>query len=374
MNLRNQQGIVSIVAVIFASILMSVITLAVVSQMSSELHQSSDTSDRISAQYAAESGAEDTLAYLKDQLANGGGVPANQTCASGGPFTTLNDGSDSAITCRELATSGTAVGALQQDGSVQYDLTGATALDGGSLELDWDDTNHPTGTFNTQSDIGGSHPWQGPPALEITVAYNNGSPQSQSIYLLPRCTSVASGGTNDCTDQSPLPVEESFNYIWSQNNSGATTEPATYPVDCFAASVVDDYDCKIYLPGGPSGSNFLPPVTGTSQYVVRIKALGTAGAYQMTMRNCGDPTVGTCTTIPLDLSNATVDVTAQVGSAFQRVTETPAVRSNPLGSTSYALLGTDSICKTLQLINEGSGVYTPQFYADCPAIDSTPSP
>jgi len=383
MNPFNQRGVVSILAVSFTSILISVVTIAVVSQMSGELHQSTDASDRVAAQYAAESGAEDSLAYLKAYLGDGtyltDGLP-NQSCADSDNIKTLTtaSGVDPAITCREVITSGTAQGTLQKDGTVQYDLSGTTVLDGGSLELDWDVQRNPAAalprTFTGQSGINGtptdsgSNAWSGPPALEITVAYRTtaapNNPVTKSIYLLPKCC--------DGYATPPPPVEESFNEIWADNDNGTILEPESYPVTCHATALAEDYDCKVYLPGGPTAS-YLPPVTGTSQYVLRIKALGSGGDYQMILRNCGDPTICESAIQPLSLTNATIDVTAQVGGAYQRVVETPPVRSNPLGSTSYAVLGTDNICKTLKLINEGAGGYVPQFYTDCPAQDDNPA-
>jgi hypothetical protein len=382
MNPFDQRGVVSILAVSLTSILISVVTIAVVSQMSGELRQATDATNRVAAQYAAESGTADALAYLKAGLADGTflalGLP-NQTCASSDAIKTLTvvGGIDPAITCREVITSGTAQGTLQKDGTVQYDLSDTTILDGGSLELNWDEQRNPTAalprSFTSQPGVAGttsgsgSNTWDGPPALEITVAYRTAAapndPVNKTIYLLPKCCDGAA--------TPPPPLEESFNQIWSDNDTGTIIEPDSYPVLCHASTLAEDYDCSIYLPGGNLAS-YLPPVTGTTQYVLRIKALGSGGDYQMTLFGCGDPSGCQSDIQPLALTNATIDVTAQVGGAYQRVVETPPVRSNPLGSTSYAVLGTDNICKDLKLINEGASGYTPQFYADCPAQDNNP--
>lgn len=373
MNKSDQRGIVSILTVTFMSILISIITISGIVQMVGDLQQSTDSSNRVEAQYAAESGAADAMAYLEAGI-NSGYFQAdasrlpNQTCSDTDKIVTLS-APDTSISCREVITSGKAQGTLGENDTVQFDLSGDTALDGGALEIDWDSNlgSAPPGgrTFASQPNLGGNRPWDGPPALEVTIAYNNGStnPQTKSIYLLPQCC-----------DGLAVPlahgVQKDFNGIWTNNNTPLfPREPEN--VLCHAATVASDYDCKVFLPGSALGTGLPAMVTGASaQYVVRIRALASSGNYAAALYNCGIPTAS-CPITPLPLTAATIDVTSQVNGAYQRVVETPPVRSNPQGSSSYALLGTDSICKTLQIFNEGSGVYTPKFFQGCKHDDTT---
>ena len=394
-TVQQQQGIVAIVAVMFTSILISVITIALIGLMTNQIHESNDASDRVAAQYAAESGAQDALAYITDFLSAGTANPGalNQFCSDPDKVATIV-GISTGITCRQIEANGNVTnGFLPKDTSVQFDLTNTTKLDLGSLEIDWDagrrgsDVRAAGRTF-ANNDFNNPVSWQGPPALEITVATNaSGATNSQSIYLLPQCYAFSGSTSVDLTragacNSKPVGLGQPsvpnayFGYVWSQNNSATATSQncttyGTIPVNCKDPATVDcfgttgaDYDCKTYLPGflgaGPLSADALPQVSGASQYIVRIKALNADADYQLTLRDCGNPAgVGTCNVVPIALPSAQIDVTAQAGSAYQRISEQVPVRSNPLSATNYALLGIDQVCKDLSVYDEGSGNFTP---------------
>ncbi len=67
----NQNGGASLLAVVFTSMLMMVLVVAMVSLMVGELRQSTDGESSIKSYYQAESAAEEASAYVSNRLANG---------------------------------------------------------------------------------------------------------------------------------------------------------------------------------------------------------------------------------------------------------------------------------------------------------------
>jgi hypothetical protein len=209
---RQETGVVALVTSIVVGLLLVIITASGIALMGSELRQSSDYDQSIKAYFAAESGVEDALAYIKKNglaaaIANDNGcapyISADSTFSEFGS-------TNVSYTCQSVTTaSNNLTGNIPAEGAAQIDLSGTPSLSQVNLEWNqapndpssWDESNSLLNTGRT--DLPKGSDWAGvlPAVMEVTVIdYPNnptgnvgvGDINAKTIFLRPNNSSVGS--------------------------------------------------------------------------------------------------------------------------------------------------------------------------------------
>ncbi len=320
---NNQGGAVSLIAVTLTSLLTLIITIALVGMMLGELRQSIDAENGVKAYYAAESGAEEAIYGIKDQLAHNVTIgDLNQECdnviSNGGPsyqyFNSTQSGiNDTAsgvqITCRAIHTNGSPVGILNKDEPTSFDLFGHNVA---SIQVNWD-TNDPA--------AGGTIP-----DLAFTLAaYPTGnvaavdSVPTKSILLQP--CSPASG---TCVNRTSSP------YLFSLPGYAV----ATY-CNTGSAPSATSYRCHAEIKNISGIGNLVVPGNFA---VLRLRPQDFGASYSLKIIDDSNNSVN------VRLQQATVDVTAKVGDSFRRIRQQIDVRSGVYAGLDVISSQTD-VCK-----------------------------
>ena len=69
--MRNQRGAASLIIVTLTTVLIAVLTVATTKLMTGELRQANDSESGIKAYYLAEGSSEESVAAIKQAIANG---------------------------------------------------------------------------------------------------------------------------------------------------------------------------------------------------------------------------------------------------------------------------------------------------------------
>lgn len=339
----NQAGGISLIAVTFSSLLMLIITLAMVGMMIGELRQSIDAENGVKAYYAAESGAEEALFGLKTALSSGVALSdLNQECdniiAAGALnqyfHSDLGSVNDSAagtqITCRSIRTNGAPIGVVGQDKIATFDLSGHNV---DSIQVNWDHENDASGPNIPDLGVTITTYPQG-----STIA-NVGQVPTDSVLLQP-CQPASP--TAACPDRNAAP-----NKINLQNSFST----GTYPFQTFCSSeapTANSYRCHATL------TNVAPAGTFA---VLRLRPLSYGASYSLKIIDSSGASVN------VRLQDATVDVTARVGDSFRRIRQQIEVRSGAFEGLDV-ISSQQDICKDFDYnISPGYTSITPKI---CP--------
>jgi hypothetical protein len=307
-QLKNERGVVALLTTVFIGILLSVVTVALVTQMVSELRQAGDFEQSQKAYYAARSGVEDAMTTVKNAISTSNFVDQS-TCSS-----SLNLGPSGLVgwSCQLIQYSATALtgNIPKPDKSVQLDTAGPNAFD--SVVLEWD-TN---GTFNAPADTSSGFP------RETLWAY--AAPVELTIVEYPRVAFNAGSGI------------KTYNALFypTRTGSGATTLSSLSggnPVAgiCVAAA----YNCKATLSGLSSANYYL--------FRIRTRYVGTD--YRLSFYSGS-------TAVAVPSGNATIDVTGRAGDAYRRLVYQVPYQKGITDGLDFVIYSDSAICKT-QAVN-----------------------
>lgn len=337
---RNDQGMIALLTTVFVSILMSVITVAMVKQMVSELRQAGDYEQSQRAYYAARAGVEDAVArvinsVITNSLPNGV-LPVQDDCQSNNYFKdltgTVASYNDVRVgwTCQRIyygRADGTKGRLSKPDVATQVDASGAP-YPYDTMELSWDMASRPSipGAASLFPSAGG---WSSstPPPLEITVvryptgAFNGGSTVVGTANALFYPTSLSNRSINIASFSGANPVAASC-----ANRSGA------------------DYNCKIILNGFDS-RNY--------NYIFRVRSRYSGTDWRMIFKNGG-------VAVAVPDGSATLDVTSKVGNAYRRLLYKLPYNRGASAGLDYVIYSDNGFAKNCQIDTDRS--YIPSCY------------
>lgn len=328
---RQQSGVVALITSIVVGLLLVVITGSGIALMGSELRQSTDYDQSIKAYFAAESGVEDALAYIKK---NGlaAAVANDNGCA---PFDSADSQFDEfnpksvVYTCQSVTTSSNNLtGNIPAEGAAQIDLSGTPDLDRVRLEWNkpalgdpgsWDENNALLSTGRT--DLPRGTAWSGilPAVMEVTVisypATGNISVnniQAKTMFLRPNNSNVG---------DFPIDINASHN--------------SPIAVQC---SKTTEYNCHATL-SGFSGN--------TLNYIVSLHPRYSNAHYQLSAQNSSG------VSLVVANSQLKIDVTARAGTVFRRIqVKAPLNSQSSSGFPYYSVFADDEICKVFEVTRE----------------------
>jgi Tfp pilus assembly protein PilX len=323
----NQNGIVALVTVIFASILFSIVVVSMFAVISSEQHQASEADLANRAYFAAESGVEQALYEIKN------GTETENTCNTD---TTPNP-SQATYTCQKLThvTSDLTHSLVHDQAAYQVNLTSVPNIT--KIVISWhqpsvDGLNYtlPTaaailgGTF---SEPGAGDTWNYPALLEV-----------QSVVF------KANAATFNVNDPSQFKLFETT-LVPSSDGSGVMTEDdSAYcgdPTCGVTPSAPQAASC------GPAGSNTPTGYACTETINVSNgstfnRLLRLRARYRNTNFSVQVYSNGALYTNISD-SYENIDVTAKSGDTYKRVKAQVQIQQNTV-ALDYALYSDTDIC------------------------------
>ncbi|MEX0668620.1 MAG: pilus assembly PilX N-terminal domain-containing protein [Candidatus Saccharimonadales bacterium] len=330
----NNSGAVSMITVIFVTIILAVMVIGFVRLMVSEQRQSTDDDLSNRAFYAAESGIEDAKSALADYMADSAEFNAEMLdrfddCEPFGEGHLIADPSlETEITCQLVKTS---LPDVQVDGSAAWSsfmipLSGEQSFN--RFRLEWhnpanDGENYSLKSNNslpTTNNWGsGGNPY--PAAMKVTLVKQGISSNTSRedvinstriVYLLPTSGGVSTLNTASSNfglgDSSPQGV--------NCTNSSQTQD--------------DSYSCRVDF------TNLLP---GSNDYYVILTPLYTSTSIKLSLRDNGGNLINIVD------AQAEVDVTARAGDIFRRVRARVLLSDPAIALVSDLAVGANEICK-----------------------------
>ncbi len=302
-TIKRQNGLVSLVATIIISILLTVIVVGMVTLLTRELRQAADADQSIRAYYAAEAGIEDGFLALK----------ANPNYTSGGCVNLNLPGNQLEYTCQRITnTTNNPEGPMQRDAdALQLDLSSRAVQ---HVLLEWNQDNEADVPFANPAGFP-QGPWNLPAAMELTIAsYPNGPINLSSLdirtVVIKPCSGCGVAPANIYGGGGP------------------------YNASCATGS---ELQCRMYVSG------FIPSLN----YVFRLRARYNGGYYRMQFFSC--PYGNNCSSMTIDDQFATIDVTARAGDVFRRVIQKVKIKSGVLTGLDYVLYSDSDICKDFKV-------------------------
>jgi hypothetical protein len=315
-NQLNQRGGASLLAVVFASLLILVIVVSMASLMAGELRQAIDSESSVKAYYEGESAAEEASAYVRSSLVDGLDlVDINQDC---NPLPsqfrpTLIRAEN--IPCVRIVAQGKLPPVLLDIGGPreqvkEFDLTG---LNFDRLDISWGKVDSGAG---------------GDPLLEATIINYKKLPSATDDNS--SMSTVILNPSNTCASDPCMPLP-SFPYAFpeptfNELNPRVFRYPGTPEMQWHA----------VLRPGTP------PSLGGEYNTVLRIRTRNESSRVLLKLFQ------GSSELTAIPLPDAVVDVTSTLGETHRRTQ-----REVPIRSTTFpveAIYSDTEICKDFILV------------------------
>lgn len=364
--LGSQKGAASLIAVVMTSFLLLIITIAISTMMIGELRRAVDAENSVVAYYETESGVELAINQAKTKIESAARVSdLNQDCT--GATTGLFGGAGDpeiplSIRCLSFSTFSTSpeVFNLSPRSARQYDLTQQTISANSRIDVSWDAPKESTG-FRPNAFV------EYPPSTGQTII-----PGLIELTVIQIGSPLTVNGAPGPVDPSKLKIKTLVlkpeneasspgNVGKGKCNLGSTGYQAEVSVkSCNIESYVAPRERNVSVGCNPGTAGYrckvslkdFDIVTGTAaesqrNYIVRIRPLLASVDYRIQVFNNGVP-------IGIALDYAKIDVTAQVGNSLRRVEQEVRVRANPFASLGDALISNSEVCKTFDIVNDGT--------------------
>ncbi len=324
-----QSGVVALITSIVVGLLLVAITTGAVGIMAAELRNSTDFDQSVRAYYAAESGVEDAINYIRNNVGN---ITPNTTCTTFHGNNNLSGDGVVSYTCQLISVEQQSLtGRLRAEESNQVSLVGIGA-DGVSLE--WNLSSPPS--TDPQPHTGNGSTWCSqtgticggggtpiPPNFPASKDWQNQFPAVIEFTFI----SYPSSGTftSSQVNLQTLVLKPSpgalYNRVFTLDEFSLDDNPIEVGCDPTQA-----YNCKATVILHP-GLN----------YEVRMQARYSGTHYNLTATLGGS----------IADSVALVDVTGKAGDVLRRVLVQIPLTPQPVNG--FALLADDQICKVLEV-------------------------
>lgn len=331
----DNRGAVSMITVMFVTIILAVMVIGFVRLMISEQRQATDDDLSNRAFYAAESGIEDAKAALAAYMAGSDDFDADMLdkfddCEPFGDQFLIDDPSfETEITCQLVKTS---LPDVQADGAAAFSsfmirLAAEEGFD--RFRLEWHKPGSDGENYALKSDSrlqtvanwnDGGTPY--PAAMKVTLVKqgisSNASREevidaTRIVYLLPS----SSGGVN---------------VLDTESSSFGLGDSSPQAVNCTSSAQADadDYSCVVDF------TNLFP---GANDYYVMLTPLYTSTSIKLSLHDSGDNLINIVD------AQAEVDVTAKAGDVFRRVRARVLLSDPAIALVPDLAVGSNEICK-----------------------------
>lgn len=325
--MRNNQGLVSFLVVMFISVLLVMITAAFVQIMSRELRQATDNELSTRAYYSAEAGIEEGLVEIREAIENDNLDNIEQTSCESKEWG-FNDHDATGFSCRLISFQPNALeGRLDADTSRQFHFmdVGHDTLrvqwhhqDRGDYTEDTDFAEIPSNPFNPPA-----AGWTGdlPPIMRVEiVSYPDESFQEEDVtqrvtFLRPSESSLGTSSV-DLADIEP-----------GQNMRTANCDPNA-----------QEYACSFHI----TGMNEVDE----EHHMMRIKPFYNDTHYGIEALS-GGQFGGSPVAIPGNV--AIIDVTGYANDVFRRLQARVPLESVDAFGQDHVLLGDGGVCKVMRI-------------------------
>ena len=332
-------GAVSMITVIFVTIILMVIVIGFIRVMISEQRQATDDDLTTRAFYAAESGVEDAKNGLSEFMLTHTGPITNQDledffgtgpdeCDTFGDEYLIEEGSalETRITCQIINTEpdDVVIDNMRPWHSVSFPLM-TQDNDIASFSLEWhmpanDGLEY---ALKTNANLEQTSDWRAggasyPAGMKVTLMNDTGDREdtieaARIKHLLP-----GSGGSNTF-------AVNSANFGLGDDNPSLVT--------CDTGVEEDEYACDVSFEG----------LDNTAEYYVSLTPLYESTSVRMQLQNSGGENVGVLGV------QALVDVTAQAGDVFRRVESRVSLGDPATSLIPDLAVGANEICKDYAL-------------------------
>lgn len=343
---NSERGIVSMITVLFVSILLTIIALSILRQTLNEERGAIDLMLSTKAYYAAEAGVEDALYEIKT-----GGLVSDNSCDETASLFTLETGITE-YTCRlTLSESDTVSDTIDPNAAVQFDFSGGTTFD--KLLIRWHRQGEdPFPLTSTNYGYATSAPWvnprsipysptpSSPPVLRLEViAFPNGAFERDSIRRQVYFVRPSLAG----------PVTElDANLPFDRRDPGSSAYPTPINVNsvCPAATPNGEYVCEVRFGSAAA------PIDNSLNYIVRLSTLYDQEgptSVEIVAQDLSNINV------PQSVFDVIIDVTARSNDVFRRVRYT-IPRADTTDLLPFSLLSNERICKNPEVDPDNNNV------------------
>ncbi len=337
---QNNQGIISFFTVIFLTTLLIIITTAFIRLMVSEQRQATDNDLSSRAYFAAESGVDDAIALLRDNIKDNGGIldqsalaPSLDRC---GPEENLNTDSDISYTCRFISLDVTSLsGRLERGEVVNFDLVGVP--NAVSARLKWHIPNEDQEGVNASRAVFNGQTW---PGIGANRPANEWA--TDNVPALMRLQTVSYPSVNIVRAN----INNNISFVYpdnsgSPNGSGDVASTSKRVTACtLLASTSSNYACQFTF------QNIDDPGNHPNKFL-RLQAINNKTSYELSLLDSG----GNPVSVP---NQAVIDVTGKAGNVFRRIRVTvPLNTGGDEDIADYALLVDERICKNFEVFDSG---------------------
>lgn len=326
---KNQQGALSMLTVIFISVVLTILTTSFIRLTINEQRESIDDDLTTRAFYAAESGVQDALAAVKSNTVD---AAKSTECApnSGDGVLSTPDGLDVAYTCQTIDLSPTSYEAyLLENETVFFKLESTSDIN--SLTISW----HIKGTSSDSDGAAVAHTTN---ELKKLGEWNDGSGGLYPAMLRTQLISVPeSNATRETTKNyiaffNPTSTGTGSTTLAGMNG-GISSSGCDFSVDDGA------YVCSVEVTGLVDSAN---------DYYVRLQAL-----YRPTHVKIK---AFTSSGVSVEIVNAqaVIDVTGRASDVYRRIEKRVSLVPDDLWPD-FAILSAEDICKDFIITDAVSG-------------------
>jgi hypothetical protein len=330
-NIRSdEKGVVSLLAAMLISLLLTVVTTSAVSLSVGELKQASNADQSVKAYFAAEAGVEDALLKIKTELTTAPYTVVPKT-SCGSPTQISSAQPDLLYTCQTVRTTVNHMsGQLSADQSNQMGpVTGFN-----KLTLNWhqfgSDPDIVGATYTSPPFYTSRASWKYPAVMEITAL------QYDPANISPACPGCPNGVEIKSTVIKPADTLGSHNINFKTNEALCSSANVT---------LVDSagYNCSITLEG----------FNTSSSYILRLRPRYASTRYKMVFTQGG-------TVVAMPSQTAVIDVTARAGGVYRRVEVQVPILAGAASGLDYVLFSDTDICKDFNVSgNSATGFCAP---------------
>ncbi len=346
-NLQKQQtGAVSMITVIFVSVILSVLTTSFIRLTINEQREAIDDDLTTRAYYAAESGVQDAITAIKNNSVDAARAAECRPNSGDGVLSNF-DGLDTAYTCQTIALAPVDYQASLSEGEAVFFKLDSGADNISSLKISW----HILGDSNDSD--GRNVVAHNSAILPQSGNWGDGSGNSFPAMLRTQLISVPEVNVTRSS------INNYVGFLNPTNNAAAVTTPAGMNGGVSSAACnfgVSDgaYVCSITIGSLNDSAN---------DYYLRVQALYRTTHVKIEIFAGGS-------LVKLVDVQAVIDVTGRAGDVYRRVEERVDLTPNSLWPN-YAILSAEDICKNFVITDKVVHATDPDFDFANPSIEGS---
>ncbi len=331
---KEQAGAVSMITVIFISVILTILTTSFIRLTINEQRESIDDDLTTRAYYAAQSGVQDAITSIKKSSIPAVELATYSECtpASGTGLLSDTDGLDAAYTCQVIDLAPSDYQAFLAEGETVFFKLDSGADDIQTITISW----HIKGDG---SDSDGSNVVARTSSnLPVSTSWGDGSGANYPAMIRTQLIAIPQTNVNRGN------ILSYVGFLNPQPGSSVAITPGgpgglnggVSSSDCDFNVLDGDYICKKTI---NIGSRDI-----AEDFFIRLQALYTSTHIKIVASNAGGP-------VNLLNAQALIDVTGRAGDVYRRVEERVDLDPDDLWPN-YAILSEEEICKNFVITDQ----------------------